>query len=145
MREGYFNDNDSGDGNKETTDNDQKEQNLLRIHQSKWQQQLLARYGNTISLIDATKLLDLDTELKRLVQEFRAGLPQEEQLIFQPATISRAVVKKRKYARIKSKLSCSKVPTQNPRGGKRQTQSFVTELELRPTVYGRYKKYTFTK
>ena len=27
---------------------------LLWIHQSKWQQELLARYGNTISLIDAT-------------------------------------------------------------------------------------------
>ena len=124
MREGYFNGNDSGDGNKETTDNDQKEQNLLRIHQSKWQQQLLARYGNTISLIDATKLLDLDTELKRLVQEFRAGLPQEEQLIFRPATISRVVVKKRKYARIKSKLSCSKVPNTKPKGRKKADSKF---------------------
>ena len=54
MREGYFNGNGSGDGNKVTTDTDQNEQNLLWIHQSKWQQQLLARYGNTISLIDAT-------------------------------------------------------------------------------------------
>ena len=56
VREGYFTGNDSGDGNKVTTvtDTDQNEQNLLWIHQSKWQQQLLARYGNTISSIDAT-------------------------------------------------------------------------------------------
>ncbi len=54
VREGYFNGNDGGDENKTITDTGQYEQNLLWIHQSKWQQQLLGRYGNTISLIDAT-------------------------------------------------------------------------------------------
>ena len=47
-REGYFNGNDGGDENKTITDTGQ---NLLWVHQSKWQLQLL---GNTISLIDAT-------------------------------------------------------------------------------------------
>ena len=51
MREGHFNCSDGEEGNKIITDTDQYEQNL---HQSKWQQQLLARYGNTMSLIDAT-------------------------------------------------------------------------------------------
>ena len=32
----------------------QFQQNLLYVHQEKWQQDLLLRYGNTISLIDAT-------------------------------------------------------------------------------------------
>ena len=30
------------------------DQSLLYIHQEKWQQDLMLKYGNTISLIDAT-------------------------------------------------------------------------------------------
>ena len=52
--EGHFNDNDGGDGFGIITDTTNSEQTLLWIHQSKWQQELLARYGNTINLIDAT-------------------------------------------------------------------------------------------
>lgn len=37
-----------------TDRSNQYEQNILWIHQTKWQQELLERYGNTISLIDAT-------------------------------------------------------------------------------------------
>ena len=52
--EGHFNDNDGGDGFGIIRDTTNYEQTLLWIHQSKWQQELLARYGNTTNLIDAT-------------------------------------------------------------------------------------------
>ena len=45
---------------------------------------------------DVTKLVDLDTELKRSLQTFRDGLPQEEQLVVRPSVISRALNTKRK-------------------------------------------------
>ena len=44
----------SNDDTPPTDDSNCYEQNILWIHQSKWQQHLLERYGNTISLIDAT-------------------------------------------------------------------------------------------
>jgi len=49
----HFNGNDGGDGTSAITDSNCYEQTLLWVHQSNWQKQLLARYGNTISLIDA--------------------------------------------------------------------------------------------
>ena len=49
--EGHFNGNDGGNGIGIITDTNNYEQTLLWIHQSKWQLELLARYGNTISLI----------------------------------------------------------------------------------------------
>ena len=68
---------------------------------------------------DATKLVELDAELKRLSQSFRAGLPQEEQLVLRPSVISRAFSTKRKYARMKLNLSCSRLPKNKPRGKKK--------------------------
>ena len=53
-REGYFNGSDGGDGIGLISDTNNYQQTLLWVHQSKWQQELLARYGNTITLIDAT-------------------------------------------------------------------------------------------
>ena len=67
---------------------------------------------------DASKLVNLDTELKHLLQNFKVGLPLEEQLVVQPSVISRALNMKRKYACIKSNLSCSKLPKAKPRGKK---------------------------
>ena len=63
--------------------------------------------------------MDLDTELKRLLQTFRAGLPQEEQLVLRPSVISQALNTKRQYARMKLNLSCSRLPKQKSRGRKK--------------------------
>ena len=65
---------------------------------------------------DATKLVELDAELKRLSQSFRAGLPQ---LVLRPSVISRAFSTKRKYARMKLNLSCSRLPKNKLRGKKK--------------------------
>ena len=46
--------NDGIDGESALNDTGEYEQTLLWIHQTEWQKQLLSRYGNTISLIDAT-------------------------------------------------------------------------------------------
>ena len=54
MVEGHFNGNDGGDGVGIITDTNNYEQTLLLVYQSKWQQELLAQYGNTISLIGGT-------------------------------------------------------------------------------------------
>lgn len=45
---------DGADDNPSVSYADQYEQTLLWVHQTEWQKQLLNRYGNTISLIDAT-------------------------------------------------------------------------------------------
>ena len=50
---GRFTGNDGIHCNLPTTDSSQYEQTLLWVHQTEWQKQLLSRYGNTISLIDA--------------------------------------------------------------------------------------------
>ena len=50
-REGYFNDNDGRDGIGLISDTNNYEQTLLWVHQSKWQQELLASYGNTILML----------------------------------------------------------------------------------------------
>ena len=50
----YFNGNDGGDGSSAISDSNQYEQMLMWVHQTTWQKQLLERYGNSISLIDAT-------------------------------------------------------------------------------------------
>ena len=63
--------------------------------------------------------MDLDAELKHLLQTFRAGLPQEEQLVLRPSVISRALSTKRKYAQMKLNVSCSRLPKPNPRGRKK--------------------------
>ena len=73
----------------------------------------------TYMCTDASKLVDLDAKLKLLLQAFKAGLPQEEQLVIRPSVISRALSTKRKYARIKLNLSCSKLPKAKPRGRKK--------------------------
>ena len=66
---------------------------------------------------DVNKLVDLDAELKRLLQAFRAGLPQEEQLVLRPSVISRALSTKQKYAQMKLNLSCSRLATQTQTKG----------------------------
>ena len=76
---------------------------------------------------DVNKIVDLDAELKRLLQAFRAGLPQEEQLVLRPSVISRALSTKRKYAQMKLNLSCSRLPKPKPRGRKKPIPRFVTE------------------
>ena len=68
---------------------------------------------------DASKLVDLDIVLKHLLQSFKVGLPQEKELVVRPSVISRALNMKRKYARMKSNLSCSKLPKAKPRGRKK--------------------------
>ena len=60
---------------------------------------------------DANKLVDLDAELKRLLEAFKAGLPQEEQLVLRPSVISRALSTQRKYAQMKLNLSCNRLAT----------------------------------
>ena len=55
----HFNGNDGGDGVGIITDTINYELTLLWIHQSKWQRELLAQNGNTISLVDATYKYDL--------------------------------------------------------------------------------------
>ena len=52
--EGMFIGNDGVDGSLSITDTNGYDQSLLWVHQTTWQQQLILRYGNTISLIDAT-------------------------------------------------------------------------------------------
>ncbi len=42
------------DGDASISDDNNFEQSLLWVYRSTWQKQLMARYGNTISLIDAT-------------------------------------------------------------------------------------------
>lgn len=68
---------------------------------------------------DTTKLVELDVELKHLLQTFKAGLPQKEQLVVRPSVNSHALSVKRKYARIRTSLSCSKLPNAKPRGRKK--------------------------
>ena len=63
--------------------------------------------------------MDLDAELKRLLQTFRAGLPQEEQLVLLPSVISRTLSTKRKHAQMKLNLSCSRLPKPKPKGRKK--------------------------
>ena len=41
-------------GDETDTDTVQLQQNLLWVHQTKWQRELLVKYGNTMTLIDAT-------------------------------------------------------------------------------------------
>lgn len=54
LKSDMFNGNDGIDDELSITDSGNYEQTLLWVHQTNWQQQLLARYGNTMSLIDAT-------------------------------------------------------------------------------------------
>ena len=51
---GKYRGNDGGDGARAIVDNNSYQQTLLWVHQTDWQKDLLVRYGNTISLIDAT-------------------------------------------------------------------------------------------
>ena len=46
--------NDAGDDTATVGDGGSYTQTLLWVHQTEWQKELLKRYGNTISLIDAT-------------------------------------------------------------------------------------------
>lgn len=86
---------------------------------------------------DTTRLLDLDTQLKDLLQKFRADLPQEEQLIVRPSIVSRAIGIKRKYARIKPKLSrCSKLPKTKPKGRRKADSKFRNRVGTRADRLG---------
>lgn len=51
---GNFKGNDGVDDTTAIEDDNRYQQTLLWVHQTEWQKNLLARYGNTISLIDAT-------------------------------------------------------------------------------------------
>ena len=51
---GKFRGNDGVDDTSAIVDNNRYKQTLLWVHQTEWQKNLIVRYGNTISLIDAT-------------------------------------------------------------------------------------------
>ena len=63
--------------------------------------------------------MELDAQLKCLLQTFKASLPQEEQLVVRPSVISRALNTKRKYARMKANLSCSRLLKRTQSGRKK--------------------------
>ena len=88
---------------------------------------------------DASMLVDLDAELKRLLQTFRAGLPQEEQLVIRPSVISRALSTKRKYAWMKLNLSCSRL---NQGVERKLIPRFVTGLEPKLIVTEGASRYS---
>ena len=95
--DGYFNGNDGGDGLGIITDTNNYEQTLLWIHQSKWQQELLARYGNTISVIDATyKITKYDLALFFICVRTNVGYSVVAEFVVQSetaASISEALAK----------------------------------------------------
>ena len=95
--EGHFNGNDGGNGIGIITDTNNYEQTLLWIHQSKWQQELLARYGNTISLIDATyKTTKYDLALFFICVKTNVGYSVVAEFVIQSETaesISEALAK----------------------------------------------------
>lgn len=70
---------------------------MLWIHQSKWQQELLARYGNTISLIDATyKTTKYDLALFFICVKTNVGYSVVAEFVVQSETaesISEALAK----------------------------------------------------
>ena len=94
--EGHFNGNDGGDGFGIITDTTNYEKTLLWIHQSKWQQ-LLARYVNTISLIDATyKTTKYDLALFFICVKTNVGYSVVAEFVVQSETaesISEALAK----------------------------------------------------
>ncbi len=95
--EGHFNGIDSGDGVGIITDTNNYEQTLLWIHQSNWQRELLTRYGNTISLIDATyKTTKYDLALFFICVKTNVGYSVVAEFVVQSETaesISEALAK----------------------------------------------------
>jgi len=56
-------------------------QSLLWIHQEEWQKQILAKYGNTIALIDATYKTKYDVPLFLLSVRTNWGIAQQQSSI----------------------------------------------------------------
>lgn len=84
---GRFTGNDGIHCNLPTTDSSQYEQTLLWVHQTEWQKQLLSRYGNTISLIDATyKTTQYDLALFFICVRTNVGYSVVAEFILQSET-----------------------------------------------------------
>ena len=94
--EGHFNGIDR-DGVGIITDTNNYEQTLLWIHQSNWQRELLTRYDNTISLIDATyKTTKYDLALFFICVKTNVGYSVVAEFVVQSETaenISEALAK----------------------------------------------------
>ena len=86
---GRFTGNDGIHCNLPTTDSSQYEQTLLWVHQTEWQKQLLSRYGNTISLVDATyKTTQYDLALFFICVRTNVGYSVVAEFILQSETAS---------------------------------------------------------
>ena len=90
---------------------------------------------------DVDKLVELDTELKRSLQTFRAGLPQEEQLVVRSSVISRGLKTKRKYARMKLNLPCSRLPKSKPRGRRKADSKIRNRVGARANRLRKVQMY----
>lgn len=89
MKQGghYFNGNDGGDGTTAISDSNHYEQMLMWVHQTTWQKQLLERYGNSISLIDATyKTTQYDLALFFICVKTNVGYSVVAEFIVQSET-----------------------------------------------------------
>lgn len=73
---------------------------------------------------DAKRLLELDTNLHSLLEDFKRDLPHDQQLIVRTSVASRALKTKRKYARIKRSLQCSQLDVAKKRGRKKASSKF---------------------
>lgn len=97
----------------------------------------------TYMCTDVNMLLDLNTKLNDLIQDFKSGLPQEEQLVVQPAIISRALGTKRKYARIRSSLFCSKLPKPKPKGRRKTDSKTRNRVRAKADRLRKVNKFTY--
>ncbi len=73
---------------------------------------------------DPQILLDLNDDLTKLLQKLRDKLPQEENLILRSSALSRVSNLKKKYAKIKARMSCTKLPIANIRGRKKANSRY---------------------
>lgn len=80
---------------------------------------------------DSHKLLDLNRQLKELLQQFRHCLPQEDNIVLCPSIISQASRIKRKYAKLKTNTPCSALLSAKEKGRKRASSGFRNRVGTR--------------